>query len=1780
MKTKMKRTLLISFMSLMFITCSFAQVPTNRIWSTYIGGNEMEQIGNMDVDSINKMVYVVGNTSSRNLGFATLNSTTGNAPVGFVSKYSMNGARIWSRYIGSTTTIRDMVYDYFSGCIYVVGHGTDNTVATFGSGTEGLFIQKYASDGTLIWGTYFGFATNGDIAVDETGNLYISANAPSNVIATAGTFQTAYGSSFFAKLSSSGTTLWCSYFGGTTGNFIQDIQVKNGNVIICGTTQNSGYASATAHATTNQGQSDAFVGSFSAADGTRNWSTYLGGAYFDVANFISIDPNDNIYVGGSSNSASGIATSGTYLSVKPSTSIYTDGFLTKFNSSGQQQWGTYVGASNSTSNIGYISFGINDELYFCGQTDASSLATSGAYDGSVSGNDDILGAIDISNGALNYLSYYGGSQSEFGLGVRCLLNGDVLVFGETRSDDVLAMYTSGAEQSNYGGSGDLYLSYFSPNSNVSLCNEPTTPPSGITVNGITANTANITFNSGNGDNRIIFLSTSNTISGNPLDGSIYSGVSLFGAGATIGNSNLAYSLNNGNINAVSVSGLQGSTCYYIYVYEYNCDGVASNYLTSSYALDSFCTSISLTVGNFNYRHWATYMSANSNSIIRDVATDAQGNVVVVGEVAGDGFATRTIPLITSGAYQTTSGGGVDVIVAKFDQDGQRLWGTFLGGSDRDAGTSVEIDKEGNIYISGIANSTNFPTTSGAHSASYNGGSTDGFLASFTPNGALRWSTYIGGSDHDNARSISIDTVNDYLYVSGFEYTSTNSNGDVLGYLKKFNLSGSLIWSADVPDITEAVFARGSNIVVVGRTSQSTINLSTSGAYQTTYGGDVDGFIASYTSAGSMSWATYYGGSDFDDINNVIIGTNGNIYVSGQTASTISVSSGAFQTSNNGGRDGILAKFSSSGAKLWDTYFGGSAEEYAYGLAIDDDQSIYMAGHSNSSGLATSNAYQTSTNGNLEGYVAKFNANGTRLFTTYYGGSQSDGISALALDKNNQLYIAGASMSASNIATTGSFDDYLYGALDGFLVKFSNTLPILPCGSPTQSASNITWNTNDFFNTGNNSVIYDIAASGNGSGRIVIVNHSSYPRVQPTDGVVYTENSSYWYGAGAPLGGGYTVYNGSFVPDMRDLNGLSPCTSYDYYVYDYNICNGLPVYSINYAQGNFGTPCFRMWNGTQSTSWNNPKNWEPENVPSINDSVVIDTIKVYAPQIDVTGNAKHITITKNGVLTVSGSLNVYGTLTNRGKLKADQQNSTMVFKDIYIPGHPKHVHRVSGNREFKVTNLEYDIDSVLYIDNELKVMGLINPLHGTLYTNGNLELIGKNGETGHILAFQEGADLKGNILIQKKLQNGKAGSMFISSPMDNSQLKDLKNDISLSGMNGANPNGAPNTFYYNESVIGTANVGYTSATHINNYMKVGQGWRIDASTKPSELNFEGSINKGTITLPVTYTKTSFGASNDGWNLVGNPYPCNIDWNNINGFYQYDIDSTLYIWSADKGKYVTYNSRLGGTNGGTSTISHMQAFLVKANSKNAYIALTEGAKTKGKATYFKRDDEEVNILRITLIDDSSRTDETMIAIRDDASDAFDKQYDAYKLAGKFHNIATTDVNQVPLAVQVIGNPLSERIVPINISNVKSGNYQINLQGVSTFNTGIEILLADAYNKKLMPVHSNMLIDFSSSNYENRYSLIFRANGFKGNSMTEKFSEISVYPNPTSQGTINVVVPEFENAKLSISDAVGKVCMANVKLQSAKNIISTPFASGIYYINISSDNNTRVFKIVVIN
>lgn len=384
-----------------------------------------------------------------------------------------------------------------------------------------------------------------------------------------------------------------------------------------------------------------------------------------------------------------------------------------------------------------------------------------------------------------------------------------------------------------------------------------------------------------------------------------------------------------------------------------------------------------------------------------------GDIVVVGTTFSSDFPT------TAGVIDTTLGGRHDLFVARFDsQLGRLVFATFVGGGDRDAASTLSLDKNDAIYAAGWTESYDFPTTPGAFDASYFAGG-DAFVLKLNATGnELLYSTYLGGSRIERAEGLAVG-VDGSAYITGH----TRS------------------W--DFP------------------TTPGAFDREYSGPTISQYG---DAYVAKLAPSGNeLVYSTFVGGTDEDDASGIAVGDTGAAYLVGWTSSRdFPVTNSTFGATFTGAHEVFITKMSPSGANLsYSGFLGGSGDDQGQAIAVDALGAAYISGQTNSQDFRiTTGAYDSRLDGIWDGFAAKIAASGSHVtYSTFIGGSSNDcetpGIDrecVLTVNASGEAYIAGRTYSDDFPITSDGYDKDINGNEDGFLVKLSSDGKQLMYGS--------------------------------------------------------------------------------------------------------------------------------------------------------------------------------------------------------------------------------------------------------------------------------------------------------------------------------------------------------------------------------------------------------------------------------------------------------------------------------------------------------------------------------------------------------------------------------------------------------------------------------------------------------------------------------------------------------------------------------------------------------------
>jgi hypothetical protein len=240
------------------------------------------------------------------------------------------------------------------------------------------------------------------------------------------------------------------------------------------------------------------------------------------------------------------------------------------------------------------------------------------------------------------------------------------------------------------------------------------------------------------------------------------------------------------------------------------------------------------------------------------------------------------------------------------------------------------------------------------------------------------------------------------------------------------------------DATKVAFDNEGNTILIGQTPSIDFPV-TENALQSTYGGGPwDAFVAKFSPSGELLYATYLGGNNYEHITSVNVDSMNNIVVAGMTSSSgFPTTADALQSSFAGVGDGFITKIAPNGTLLYSTFFGGSGEDWIYGMEFDADENYMFGGFTGSTGLGTAGTFQNSFQGGFDVFIARVSADGTtKQMFSYIGGTGIDRGWTMTIDSAYNYIISGITSSNNYPVTPNAFQSSPTVGGDAILSKLS------------------------------------------------------------------------------------------------------------------------------------------------------------------------------------------------------------------------------------------------------------------------------------------------------------------------------------------------------------------------------------------------------------------------------------------------------------------------------------------------------------------------------------------------------------------------------------------------------------------------------------------------------------------------------------------------------------------------------------------------------------------------
>lgn len=441
--------------------------------------------------------------------------------------------------------------------------------------------------------------------------------------------------------------------------------------------------------------------------------------------------------------------------------------------------------------------------------------------------------------------------------------------------------------------------------------------------------------------------------------------------------------------------------------------------------------------------YSSYLGGTRVDSARGIDLDARGGLYVAGVTRSENFPT------TIGVVDPF--GSSDIFVAKFDPTGRTLiWGMLIGGRGNDDPAGIRVSAAGIVTVAGTTTSADFPVTSRAIDATFEGAS-EGFVLSLTADGTRpRYVTYLGGGGEDHIDGFAIDS-RDSVVVTGwttsnnFPVTSraylVNKGGGDDAFVAKLGPNGDRIsfgtyLGGDGDDhATAMALERGGAVYLTGWTTSSGTGIgafpTTADAFSRTLRGGRDCFVARLRFNGEvLDYGTLIGGSGLDQPNAIAIDSAGGPYITGFTRSTNYPTT---IVSDPGSGSWFITRFvwPATGALAYSRFVARNDNGWGATIQVDARGHAYVAGPTTSGAFpVTSDAFNGSVRGGVDIGLLHIDENGIDLHASVIGGSGSDvPWYGSVLSPFGDLFLAGVTTSNDFPLRRGAFDS-LYDASGG------------------------------------------------------------------------------------------------------------------------------------------------------------------------------------------------------------------------------------------------------------------------------------------------------------------------------------------------------------------------------------------------------------------------------------------------------------------------------------------------------------------------------------------------------------------------------------------------------------------------------------------------------------------------------------------------------------------------------------------------------------------------------
>ncbi|MCB2220241.1 MAG: fibronectin type III domain-containing protein [Bacteroidetes bacterium] len=347
------------------------------------------------------------------------------------------------------------------------------------------------------------------------------------------------------------------------------------------------------------------------------------------------------------------------------------------------------------------------------------------------------------------------------------------------------------------------------------------------------------------------------------------------------------------------------------------------------------------------------------------------------------------------------------------------------------------------------------------------------------------------------------------------------------------------------------------------------------------------------------------------------------------------------------------------------------------------------------------------------------------------------------------------------------------------------------------------------------------------------------------------------------------------------------------------------------------------------------------------------------------------------------------------------------------------------------------------------------------------------------------------------------------------------------------------------------------------LTVGQGYSTYTTTAAGDVTITydaGDLNTGAINLPVEYS-----GSSDGWNVVGNPYPSAVDWDDAS-WVKTNIDAAIYVW--DGTQYLVWNGLFGDLTDGV--IPAYQSFYTKASAASPVLQVNNASRVHGPSPY--KSSEVSNLIDVRVVG-NGYDDITYINFNEGATAVYDSQFDAIKMFGieeapQLYSITENEI----LSINTLPEYYPGMVIPLGLKVGADAEYSIKVSNLSSFEFPVNVFIEDLLTGEMVNISSEEFYTFNASTEDNaeRFLLHFMA-------VTDvnetSLSPVEIYSYDNSVYVKNI---ETENATISVVNIAGQIVYSGDLENTPLNRIDLNLETGYYVVKVLTSENLSTEKV----